>query len=404
MNTNPKMNTPIQPRSVPAAARIPGHRTLAVLTASALLVTALPRASAANILDNDPEHRFMPTLSLTHHASESAVVDRSGPTDIYGKQPNPTRITATIVGNLAHFAFTEIAEDMPVALRIGDFGFEATLGDDAARTKNPDGTLRPFDPRKSSATFLLRAPAPPAVPGGAPRLRTVGSVKVGWNLQRVVFRVQLSDVAAAGADAILPTEEEQYPQTSTGVTFSGEKVPVEVTFGTATGSRFSYARGKLSTAVRKLGTVAQGNRTDVALHSLAVVGEADCKAPTLVTTIPAVDEAPMGVISFNGTIADGTVRPLTSPVDPLALIVTVDGVEMTGGTEETDAFGLYITDPDAKGRRVFSVLRLPVAAREPKLVTVSVCAKDASGNLSPLMKKQVQVRSVVPATSVATTF
>lgn len=381
------------PPAGPASRGARRSKPLALLAwAGALFAGAISDVTAANILDNDPEHGFKPTITISNHTSESVVIDRSGPSPVFGTKANPEKISATVYANLAGFRFTEIAEDMPVSLRVGGFAFAATLGEDASRPKNRDGSLRPFDPKKATAVYLLRAELPPLKPGGAPRLRTVGSVKLAWNLYRLAARLVLSDVAAAEADGILVPDEASFPEGSATLAFSCEKIPVEITFGSAAGSRIAYGRGRLTTSVRKLGTARERNLTNVSLHSMAMVGEADIVAPKLAARIPTIDEAPFGVISFNGTVTDLAARPLSGEIDPVTIHVLVDGVPVNGGTDESADFGLHITDGDAKGQRLFSVADLPLAATEPGTVSVSIYATDASGNSSPVLHSRVSVR------------
>lgn len=400
MKTKSIINIPMTPNPICESPPIPAvarHGTArgtfaTVALACALSSWALAATQAANILENDAEHGFTPTIKISDYSSESVVVERSSGRSIYGKTPNPEKVAATVIGNLAGFPFTEIAEDMPVRLRVGGFAFAATLGQDASRPKNRDGTLRPFDSTKTTAVFLLRANLPPLKPGGAPRLRTVGSVTLAWNLHRVVARLVLADVAAAAADGILTPEAESFPQDSAAVAFSCEKIPVEIAFGSSTGSRTAYARGRLTTLVRRLGSARDGNLTTVALSSMAMVGEADVTAPKLAVTVPTIDEAPLGVITFNGSVADLAGSPLSGAMDLVAIHVLVDGRPLNGGTDEDDDFGLYVTAGDAKGQSLFSVVDLPVAAATPGTVTVSVYATDASGNRSRISETKVSVR------------
>ncbi len=412
MKTKPYPCISIQPASsqsrapsfaTPQRANI-GRSLRSLALATALISYALIEAKGANILANDPEHGFKPTINVTNHSSESVVVIRSGGGSAFGKAPNPEKISANLLANLTGFPFTEIDEDMPVSLRIGGFAFSATLGDDASRVRNRDGTLQPFDPNKKSALFYLRDELPPLKPGGAPRLRTVGFVKLGWSLNRLAARLVVSDVAAAEADGILTPDAESYAQSNASVAFSCEKIPVEIAFGSATGSRTAYGRGRLTTTIRTLGSVRTGNLSTVSLHSLAMVGEADTTAPTLTAAIPAADEAPLGVISFNGTVADVAAQPLTGEVEPVTIQVRVNNVPLTGGTEDTDDFGLYIAQSDATGKRVFSVVHLPVAATQPGMVKVSVYATDASGNQSRVLESRVSVRGTTQGVPVVTTF
>lgn len=376
----------------------------ALALGTALCSFALLEAKAGNILDNDLEHGFKPAIAISHHSSQSVVIDRSGNGPLYGKAANPVKISATVVGNLTGFPFTEIAEDMAVSLRVGDFGFAATLGEDTSRAKNRDGTLRPFDPKKTTAVYLLRAELPPLTAGGPPRYRTVGSVKFAWNLTRVSARLVLSDVAAAEADGIMAADEESFPEGNASLAFSREKIPVELTFGSAEGSRIAYARGRLTTSLRQFGSARTGNLAIVPLHSLAMIGEGDITAPTVAARIPTIDEAPLGVISFNGTVTDVAALPLTGEVDPIAIHVRVNDVPLVGGPDDLQDFGLYLTDHDARGQCIFSVVNLPIAAGEAGTAKVSVYATDASGNQSRILETRVTVRGSGLEVPVAAAF
>ncbi len=366
------------------------------LLALALGAATIIPASAQdpfNILANDPDNHFKPTITITQHSCEKLVVERSEEGPSFSKDEKAEQLTAVIVANLVEFNFSEIAPDMEVELNVGGFEFSAALED---ATK--------LDLLGKSARYALLGTFPPAKPEGEPRIRTVGSVIFSWTSSTLTVRLALANAQAAELASIVPLDdlvtEGSFDEEKGGVRkFANRPVNVTVAFGTATGFRSAYAAGQIANTKKRLGSEKRGNLTIVDLNSAVLIGRADTANPLVAADVPNLDENRDGKVSFNSVITDLPPNTLSDEASPLRIRIAVDDVEMlpiSSEPEEGDEAGTYILQTggtDARGRTIISVKDLPLT--EPSNVqpgarrtcTVDIYIYDASGNLKKTSKQ-----------------
>jgi hypothetical protein len=361
---------------------------LLALALASLLSTAIAHEtdSAKGILANDEDRHFKPSISFSQSESEEQAVRRISGTPYYDEVESPVRLSAVVVANLAGFDFSKIAADMPVAVSVGRFAFNATLGDDDTRKRDRNGILAAFDPQKKSATFDLETAAYP--------VKKVGYVKFSWNLKTVTVTVVATDLlgtdfgelpTAGPLDRAAMINVAAFDAAKGGVrAFRNEPVDVTIKFGNSVGARKVFAAGQVRTLKRKVGSVKVGNYDVLSLDSLVAAGSADCANPRVTASVPATDHDADGKISFNGTSADLVESTLTlqpfSVADP---IVFVDGVKM-----ESNQYTLNCMDYDATGKCIFTVeeLLLPALPAGAKKHKVEIHIDDYSGNDTTITK------------------
>ena len=369
-----------------AAACITQKQARTPLLALALGAATIIPASAQdpfNILANDPDNQFKPSITITQYSCERLVVDRSEDPASYSKEEKAERITAVIVANLVEFDFSEITPEMPVELTVGGFEFSAALED---ATK--------LDLLGKSARYALVGTFPPAKPEGEPRIRTVGSVIFSWTSSTLTIRLALANTQAAEFASIVALDdlvtEATFDEEKGGVRrYANRPVSVSVAFGTATGNRAAYASGQIVNAKKRLGSEKVGNATIVDLNSAVLIGRADTTNPQVVVDVPSVDENRDGKVSFNSVITDLAPNTLDGEASQLRIRIAVDDEEMLPVSSEPapgDAEGDYIlqaSGTDAKGRTIISVkdLPLPAPSTARQTCTVDIYIYDASGNL-----------------------
>lgn len=306
----------------------------------------------------------------------------------------PERISAKIVANLAAFDFaTEITEDMPIAVRVGAFQFIATLGQDGSRTFDRDGNPKPFDPKKTSATFyygvdVLDADLNPKVDtNGNPIRRKVGSLVFAWNTKAKTLTVTLanSDVGGSGASPIAAANFVGAGDDGIKggrLSFAGEPVAVAVTFGTATGLRAAYAKGISQTSYRKFGSDAAGTlEGPFAIHTVTVQGSADVTAPTLVATVPAKDADVNGLIDLSGTVTDLPPGTFSGTAAALTVVIYVND---SPDPVSADVLDPSTEGPDPKGKHLFTAADV---ALSKSVNTLTIVATDGDGNSRSVQKK-----------------
>ena len=382
-------------RSTQTQARTP-------LLALALGAAAIIPASAQdpfNILANDPDNQFKPTISITQHSCEKLVVDRSDDVASFDKEQKAEQLTTLIVANLVEFDFSEIAPEMPVALTVGGFEFEATL-EDATR----------LDLLGKSARYALLGTFPPAKPEGEPRVRTVGSVIFSWTSSTLTVRLAVANAQAAEFASIVPleslVEEASFDEDKGGTRkYANRPVNVSVTFGTATGFRSAYASGHIVNAKKRLGSAKRGNSTIVDLNSAVLIGRADTSNPLVVADVPNTDENRDGKVSFNSVVTDLAPNTLSGETSPLRIRIAVDDVELLPNSDdpEVEALGDYTLQSgatDARGRTIISVKDLPlpnpsgIQSGARKTCTVDIYIYDASGNLMKKTTNQIGIPGI----------
>lgn len=356
---------------------------IAVVTAANPLARA--QDTGFNILANDLDHGFKPKITFSDVSSDRIAATRDGADVTYDTAANPRRLAAVVTANLVQFPFTDIAEDMPVAVTFGGFSFEATLGDDNSRPVDKDGTPLPFNPAKKTAIFYFTKDIEPTTSTGTTRTVRIGYVQFSWTTQTVTARVVVSDSVSAGVDGIYDKGDllnaAAFDADKGGATyFRNEPVPVSITFGSAIGSRTAFGGGLLKTAEVKVGSSARGNDAVLALNTLVAAGGADVTDPKMDTTIPKVDQDGNGIISFNGILTDLAPSSLTAASFPVMLRLFIDDAEV-----DPAEFTMSVTDPGKAGKSTFTITNVLVA---PAGAKVSVLATDASGN-SKLVERQV---------------
>ncbi len=258
-----------------------------------------------------------------------------------------------------------VDETTPVFIKIGDFSFQGTLGDEDGRgvfTKDTTigdqsysvGDKKPFLPTLRTATFKIGYSMPdldanfqqklikdPTDPTGetfvdAPeKFVQTGSLLVDWS------GLSASTVAANKAGKTLTItyisavtyNEGDEPETfwtgrmselslKTISKFVNQPIPVEVTFGEATGQRLAYANGVTKARQHR----ARGEATPKILHSVSLIGAADTVAPVVKFAPAAAADPELAGVDFLGTVQDigaATYPTLMTEEDANGLVVNV---------------------------------------------------------------------------------
>ena len=336
-----------------------------------------------NILANDYDRQFAPTITFTNNASDRLVTVREGSTISVQTAPNPARLSALVVANLVQFPFSEISEEMPVNVSVGGFQFSGKLGEDVERRRLRNGTVAPFDARKRTALFFLTTPVTGA--NGVPRAKTVGSVRFSWNLRALAVRVAVEDAEKAGTAGIYDkaalVTAAALDSTKGGLSrFRNEPVMVKVGFGSAAGERWGYGTGRVESRLRAFGPGATGTGKVLTLSSIAAVGKADLEPPRVGLNFPTGDQNYDQKISFNGIATDLPPGTLTGAASPFTLRLFIDDVEKSALGDAPD-FSMSATGIDPAGSSTFTISELGVPTDDGQTHTVRIEVLDASGNV-----------------------
>ncbi|MGB8166607.1 MAG: hypothetical protein WCF18_03895 [Chthoniobacteraceae bacterium] len=351
----------------------PKTAVLALTAFAASLISSL--AQGDNILVTDG--KFVPVISFMETHTEK-VARRRDSTDV----AVIGRFAARIVANLANFDLTELSEDTSISVSIGDFQFDATIAD--LLPVGRDGNSVPYSSKITGGTYYIRADKldrngdPIYKRNGDPVQVKVGAVGVAWTATTLTINVAILDTEQAEVGGVLDTLNliglaDDGSKGGT-INFANEAVPVSVTFGSASGESFSYARGFTKTAYKNV-------RGEVlTLNSAGAAGAADMVAPVLVVTVPA-DDAGSGYVDFAGTVTDlaaGTLPDSTSG-QFVEVEVYLNDPDFAAPIPADD-----VSDPDKAGKRTFSFTGIPLDSGENTIVIV---ATDDSGNQIVITKK-----------------
>lgn len=348
---------------------------LQVLNALVLAV-AIPLSFAAGqsvqadgILANDTG--YLPTITVTDTHTEKAyrLQDKSWNTS------SSERLTAKIVANLSQFDPSEIASDMTISVGIGNYNFYGTLTDLLPLDQN--GNPVTFNPTMTSGTAyywaakLDRYGNEMQDKNGNTIMVKIGSVAFAWTATRLTITITITDTDRTYAGSPLNTLGLLgLADAGTGtksISYANEELPVSVSFGTATGDRPIYAKGKTTTTHKTL------TSDDYALNSATLTATADTKVPVIHLTLPA-DDGDNGAIDFDGTVTDlppGTL-PDSQSIPVIDVEAYVNDPDLASPTPADD-----VSDPDGTGKHTFSFTGLIL---DPGTNTVVLVATDDSGN------------------------
>jgi hypothetical protein len=222
---------------------------------------ALPGANEANDAINlfalNTDGEFTPTITFSESSAERVrAISQNGAVALV-KQPAKNRISALVVANLAQTP--EFTTEVPATISIGGFSFTALIGG---------------DPSQRTALFDLTSPVPFR---GGTRLAKVGSVRFSWDAKRFSARVLIHDATAAGVGSIFDQaamfEAAAFDPIRGGVRhFNGLPVEMRLTLGSATASCLVPSKGQFRTAMRRVGSAANGDARLVPATEFAGVG------------------------------------------------------------------------------------------------------------------------------------
>ena len=401
MKTTGQMETAIQSAAgynrqaagVSVRTQFAGRTSMVLALAFANMATPARSQDEFNILANDYDRQFTPTIIFSDSAGEKLVAIREAGGLSIEAVAKPERVSALVVANLVQFPFGEIAEDMPVSVSIGAFEFSGVLGDDAERRLARSGAVVPFNPQKASAVFRLTAEVPG--PSGTTRTRMVGSVRFAWTLRALAIRVVVEDAEQAGKKGIYDTaamvEAAAFDPSKGGLRrFRNEPVAVSVGFGSASGARTVFGYGRVESRLRRIGSANSGDGNTVALTSLAAMGKADLEPPKVALSLPAEDGNGDGRISFNGTITDLAPGTLSGAALPNTVRLFIDDVEKFSDGDAPD-FTLSATGIDPNGTSIFTISELALPVDDATSHRVAIEVSDGSGNVR-LMDRPVAVK------------
>ena len=350
-------------------------------TAIAAFVTILPAFGIddSNILANDGG--FIPVIRFSDSYSEKVVTIRGfdGTPATHDVEAQPQKISAKVVANLADFDFSQISETMPVEFNIGEFSFSALLGEEEGRGVDRLGNPKPFDPAKTSATFNYYIEVDR--PNGDTVLKKAGSIVFAWSVKAKTLTVTLTlaNAIESGAGDISASEFiglADDGEKGGSIPFVSEAVQVDVTFGTAQGSRAAYGKGVTKTSYRKFGSEAAGTLEELTVNTVTVQGAADVAEPVVATVVPATDEDQDGLVSFSGTVADLAPGTFSGDLHPLDIFVFVN--------DEVEPFTAELEETDAKGRASFSFTDVQLST---PVNTLRIVAIDESGNQTVITRR-----------------
>lgn len=247
-------------------------------------------APPENILE--PIGAFKPTLNFSDTYGEKVLTTAAPPAEpgeprepaTHEAALKPQKIVAKIVANIEGFDFSgEIADEMPISLKVGAFTFEGTLSESqqAARTGS-------FPPLGKKATFPFIFSYEKVDRNGDPILdrngdpitinKKVGSVTFSWTKTRLTVTLSVSDILSAGVAEIAAssylglyqdlsdagnrpsgTVKLGVADRSGDIPFPVEPVAFQVGFGSATGESAANGTGTSTTTHKKFGRDEEGN-------------------------------------------------------------------------------------------------------------------------------------------------
>jgi hypothetical protein len=256
-----------------------------------------------------------------------------------------------------------VDETTPVSIRIGDFSFQGTLGDEDGRgvfTKDTTigdqdyiaGDKKPFLPTLRTATFkigysipdldanfqqkYIKDPADPTsfIPAPDKYIQT-GSLVVDWSAlsaSTVATNKAGKTLTITYTNAVTYNEGDEPETIWTGrmselslktiSKFVNQPIPVEVTFGEATGQRLVYANGVTKARQHR----ARGETAARILHSVSLIGAADTVGPVVKFAPAAAADPELAGVDFLGTVQDigaATYPTLMTEEDANGLVVNV---------------------------------------------------------------------------------
>ena len=270
-----------------------------ILFPALLVVTALRMGTASaavptGILSN--QGKLKPVVALANSSSEKVVKTFAGDADsgpVYEVQPGPEKVSAKVVALLGEeYDFPGINADTKVALRLGDFSFEGTLGEAGIRKLQATG----------NATFMLSMQVPLLDADGGAKLDAEGNelfsvLKLGtlfwaWSSASKTVTVTLAAVIPGGglADAagVTGIATAQFGGLGQQISQGGERrfanqpVGVSVKFGGSEGTRNAFVTGVTRTRLVKV----PGAEAPHLTTSVVLAGGADTRGPQLAVRMP----------------------------------------------------------------------------------------------------------------------
>jgi hypothetical protein len=252
---------------------------------SALALATLGLAEApANILDDVGKYKAKITFSDTYTEKTVTYKDPGEPA-YHDVVPKPQKIAIKVVANIEGFDFSELDEiDMPLELTVGEFLWTGFILDDSVEAQKNGGV---FPAGKKKATFIFLGDF--EKPNGDIVTKKAGSLTLSWTSTRLTVKVLVTDteaitlaglaalgqIGATNFTALYEDLSDLGNKPSGKVSFSGEPIDVNLTFGSATGQRTVFAKGVSKTAYKKYGSEAKGTLEDLYVESVKLTGKTD---------------------------------------------------------------------------------------------------------------------------------